>query len=150
MGGEAVGKKLYVGEVLGFNLEPFNKIKPRKISIDQQMNSVELLTDDVIAFQFDFQEQNQFPREVKTLELRVQKSGKCFGIIQWVSLQLVDEIIFENHPVKQIAESAWYPMFYPFYEPLNFLKNQVIQIQATHNRISPNFKLSAIDGIPFN
>jgi hypothetical protein len=150
VGGEAVGKKLYVGEVLGFNLEPFNKIKPRKISIDQQMNSVELLTDDVIAFQFDFQEQNQFPREVKTLELRVRKPGKCFGIIQWVSLQLVDEIIFENHPVKQIAESAWHPMFYPFYKPLNFLKNQVIQIQATHNRTSPNFKLSAIDGIPFN
>ena len=150
VGGEAVGKKLYVGEVLGFNLEPFNKIKPRKITIDQQMNSIELLTDDVIAFQFDFQEQNQFPREVKTLELRVRKSGKCFGIIQWVSLQLVDEIIFENHPVRQIAESAWYPMFYPFYKPLNFLKNQVIQIQATHNRTSPNFKLSAIDGIPFN
>ena len=100
VGGEAVGKKLYVSEVLGFNLEPFNKIKPRKITIDQQMNSIELLTDDVIAFQFDFQEQNQFPREVKTLELRVRKSGKCFGIIQWVSLQLVDEIIFENHPVN--------------------------------------------------
>ena len=78
VGGEAIGKKLYVGEVLGFNLEPFNKIKPRKISIDQQMNSVELLTDDVIAFQFDFQEQNQFPREVKTLELRVRKTWKVF------------------------------------------------------------------------
>ena len=114
------------------------------------MNSVELLTDDVIAFQFDFQEQNQFPREVKTLELRVRKSGECFGIIQWVSLQLVDEIIIENHIVKQIAVSAWHPMFYPFYKPLNFLKNQVIQIQAPHNRTSPNFKLSAIDGIPFN
>lgn len=150
VGGEALGKKLYVGEVLGFNLEPFNKIKPRKISIDQQMNSVELLTDDVIAFQFDFQERNQFPREVKTLELQVRKPGKCFGIIQWVSLQLVDDIIFENHPIKQIAESAWHPMFYPFYKPLNFMKDQVIQIQATHNRTSPNFKLSAIDGIPFD
>ena len=150
VGGEAVGKKLYVGEVLGFNLEPFNKIKPRKISIDQQMNSVELLTDDVIAFQFDFQEQNQFPREVRTLELKLQRTGKCFGIIQWVLLQLVDEIIFENHPVKQVAESAWYPMFYPFYKPLNLTKNQVIQIQATHNRTSANFKLIAIDGVPFH
>ena len=150
VGGEALGKKLYVGEVLGFNLEPFNKIKPRKITIDQQMNSVELLTNDVAAFQFDFQKQDQFPREVRTLELKVQKDGKCFGIIQWVLLQLVDEITFENHPVKQVAESAWFPMFYPFYKPLSLLKNQVIHIQATHNRTSPNFKLMAIDGIPFH
>ena len=150
VGGEAIGKKLYIGEVLGFNLEPFNKIKPRKISIDQQMNSVELFTDDVIAFRFNFQEQDQFPREVRTLELKLQKTGKCFGIIQWVSLRLVDEIIFENHPVKQVAESAWHPMFYPFYKPLNLLKNQVIHIQATHNRTSANFKLIAIDSIPFS
>ena len=150
VGGEAIGKKLYIGEVLGFNLEPFNKIKPRKISIDQQMNSVELLTNDAIAFQFDFQEKDEFPREVRTLELKVQKTGKCFGIIQWVSLRLVDEIIFENHPVKQVAESAWHPMFYPFYKPLNLLKNQVIHIQATHNRTSANFKLIAIDSIPFS
>ena len=150
VGGEAIGKKLYIGEVLGFNLEPFNKIKPRKISIDQQMNSVELLTNDAIAFQFDFQEKDEFPREVKTLELKVQKTGKCFGIIQWVLLRLVDEIIFENHPVKQVAESAWHPMFYPFYKPLNLLKNQVIHIQATHNRTSANFKLIAIDSIPFS
>ena len=150
VGGEAIGKKLYIGEVLGFNLEPFNKIKPRKISIDQQMNSVELLANDAIAFQFDFQEKDEFPREVRTLELKVQKTGKCFGIIQWVSLRLVDEIIFENHPVKQVAESAWHPMFYPFYKPLNLLKNQVIHIQATHNRTSANFKLIAIDSIPFS
>ena len=149
VGGEAIGKKLYIGDVLGFNLEPFNKIKPRKISIDQQMNSVELFTNDAIAFQFNFQEQDQFPREVKTLELKLQKTGKCFGIIQWVLLRLVDEIIFENHPVKQVAESAWHPMFYPFYKPLNLTKNQVIQIQATHNRTSANFKLIAIDGVPF-
>ena len=150
VGGEAIGKKLYIGEVLGFNLEPFNKIKPRKISIDQQMNSVELLTNDAIAFQFDFQEKDEFPREVRTLELKVQKTGKCFGIVQWVLLRLVDEIIFENHPVKQVAESAWHPMFYPFYKPLNLLKNQVIHIQATHNRTSANFKLIAIDSIPFS
>ena len=150
VGGEAIGKKLYIGKVLGFNLEPFNKIKPRKISIDQQMNSVELLTNDAIAFQFDFQEKDEFPREVKTLELKVQKTGKCFGIIQWVLLRLVDDIIFENHPVKQVAESAWHPMFYPFYKPLNLLKNQVIHIQATHNRTSANFKLIAIDSIPFS
>ncbi len=149
VGGEAIGKKLYIGKVLGFNLEPFNKIKPRKISIDQQMNSVELLTNDAIAFQFDFQEQDHFPREVGTLELKVQKSGECFGIIQWVLLRLVDDIVFENHPVKQVAESAWHPMFYPFYKPLNLVKNQVIHIQATHNRTSANFRLIAIDGIPF-
>ena len=149
VGGEAIGKKLYIGDVLGFNLEPFNKIKPRKISIDQQMNSVELFTNDAVAFQFNFQEKDQFPREVRTLELKLQRTGKCFGIIQWVLLQLVDEIIFENHPVKQVAESAWHPMFYPFYKPLNLTKNQVIQIQATHNRTSANFKLIAIDGVPF-
>ena len=113
------------------------------------MNSVELFTNDAVAFQFNFQEKDQFPREVKTLELKLQKTGKCFGIIQWVLLRLVDEIIFENHPVKQVAESAWYPMFYPFYKPLNLTKNQVIQIQATHNRTSANFKLIAIDGVPF-
>ena len=150
VGGDAVGKKLYVGEVLGFNLEAFNKIKPRKITIDQQMNSVKLLTNDVVAFEFDFQKQDQFPREVKTLELKVQKAGKCFGIVQWVLLQLVDGITFENHPVEQVAESAWYPMFYPFYKPLSLTKNQIIRIQATHNRTSPNFKLIAIDGIPFH
>ena len=30
------------------------------------MNSVELLTNDAIVFQFDFQEKDEFPREVRT------------------------------------------------------------------------------------
>ena len=64
-GGEAVGKKLHVGEVLGFNLELFNKIKPRETSIDQQMNPVELLTDDVIAFQFVFKNKISFLEKLR-------------------------------------------------------------------------------------
>ena len=150
VGGESIGKKLYVGKVLGLNLEPFNKIKPQKLSIDQQMNCVELLSDDVTAFEFDFQKEDRFPQEIKTLELRVQHSGKCFGIIQWVFLRLFEEIIFENHPIKQAEESAWHPMFYPFCKPVDLVKNQVIHIQAMHNRIAPVFKLISIDGIPVN
>ena len=150
VGGESIGKKLYVGKVLELNLEPFNKIKPQKISIDQQMNCVELLSSDAIAFEFDFQKGDRFPQEIKTLELRVQHSGKCFGIIQWVLLRLFDEIIFENHPINQIEESAWHPMFFPFYKPLDLVKNQVIHVQAMHNRITPVFKLISIDEIPVN
>ena len=67
-----------------------------------------------------------------------------------MSLTTLDMKIFAKmDPVKQVAESAWHPMFYPFYKPLNLTKNQVIQIQATHNRTSANFKLIAIDGVSF-
>ncbi len=146
IGGESIGKKLYVGKVLGLDLSEFNQIKRKKISIDQQMNRLEMYATDTEAFNFNFYREKYFPPEIKVLEIPVTKSGKCYGFAQWVRLHLLKDIVFENHPIHQPAESAWFPMFYPFLNPINLKKGQVARVKAIHDRNIPIFELTGIDG----
>ena len=126
-------------------MRKFNSITSKKRILSTNDYDVELLTDDVEAFNFDFNGNNYFPPEQKTLRVSIIKAGKCYGIIQWNRLQMDATIVFENHPSIKTPASAWRQVAYILDKPINVEPNQTAVITATHKRVVPWFALENIE-----
>jgi len=80
----------------------------RKQFVSRNNLSIQLLTDETCAFFFDFVNTDRFPSsERKTIEVSVRQPGRCYGIIQWIRLEMDDTVVFENHPSVKNPASSW-------------------------------------------
>jgi protein arginine N-methyltransferase 7 len=143
-GGDDIGRFILVDNVNGFNLSKFNKIRSKKRLFNASFYNIELLSNTEDAFIFDFMDESHFLPEKKTLEMPVQTEGKCYGIIQWIHLQMDDTITFENNPLNKTIVSGWAHVVYLFDTPLYVRANQVIKISAIHDRNAPWFALESV------
>ena len=143
-GGDHIGKSMFVDNVNGFDLSKFNRITSKKIAFDANFFDVKFLSNTVNAFTFDFMEKNYFPPEEKFLDLQVITSGKCYGVMQWIHMQMDDTFTFENNPLAKTVASGWTHVFYLFDTPLNVTAKQVVKISAAHDRNIPWFTLESV------
>ena len=143
-GGEHIGKNIMVDDVSGFDMRKFNSVTSKQRHLRTNDYDIELLTDDVEAFNFDFNRNNYFPPEQKTLRVSTITAGKCYGIIQWNRLQMDDSIVFENHPSIKTPASGWKHVVYILGMPIIVEPNQIVVITAMHNRIIPWFAFENI------
>jgi len=140
-GGEDIGSNLLVGDSCGFDLRHFNSIIARKQFVYRNDLPIELLTEGVEAFRFDFAQDSFFPSEGKTLRLPITAPGRCLGIIQWIRLEMGNELTFENHPVVKTPASSWQSCVHVFAAPLHLEANEVAVVSAFHDRLAPWFSL---------
>lgn len=139
-GGTDIGKNIRVEEVYGFDLSRFNRLVAQKQYVHRSDLNIELLTDDTSSFSFDFVKTDRFPpEETMVIDVPVRKGGRCCGIIQWIKLEMDDEVIFENHPSIKNPSMGWQYCVYIFPKAIDILPGQVAIISATHNRNSPWF-----------
>lgn len=144
-GGDAIAGNLVVGEACGFDLRQFNAIVPRRQTIARSDLAIEMLSADTEAFRFDFAAPDLAPPESKLLRIPVTAAGRCHGIIQWIRLEMIKDIVFENHPAVKAAASGWTRCAYVFASPLEVRPGQVVRVSAGHNRVFPWFELQRID-----
>jgi hypothetical protein len=142
VGGDALGSNLFVGESFGFDLRDFNAIHPKKRPLYREDLAPLLLSDAVEAFRFDFAGQSAFPAERKRLQLRASQGGRCYGVIQWIRIELGEGIRFENHPARPRAVSNWQHTIYGFDEPMELAPGAAVAITAQHDRARPWFELA--------
>lgn len=146
-GGEALGDNLVVEDVYGFDLHAFNGIVPRRQTVSRDDLDVQMLSDDVEAFRFDFEGQSSWPAETKTLHIPIRSSGRCYGIIQWIRLQMDANTTFENHPRTRAPASSWVRCAYLLPMPVNVTAGQVAIVTAMHNRICPWFSVERFESL---
>ncbi|MEQ1600089.1 MAG: tetratricopeptide repeat protein, partial [Methylotenera sp.] len=98
--GDDIKRNLIVEDSFGFNLQRFNSIVSSKRMIARNDLDIELLSDGVAAFSFDFEGGIDSPAQTKTVEIKVKKSGICYGLVQWMQLDMNGDqkVMFENHP----------------------------------------------------
>ncbi|WP_395686208.1 50S ribosomal protein L11 methyltransferase [Caenimonas koreensis] len=142
VGGDTLGKNLYVDESFGFDLRAFNAINPRKRPIYREDLAPTLMSDAVEAFQFDFQNESNFPAAQKNIDITSTQAGLCYGVIQWIRVDMVEGVRFENHPGQPRAVSNWQHTIYSFMEPVQLVAGDVVAINATHDRTRPWFELA--------
>lgn len=142
VGGDALGRNFHVGESFGFDLHEFNAIQPRKRPLYREDLAPVLLSAPVEAFRFDFMKQSSFPAERKVLQVPVAQPGRCYGLIQWIRIELAAGIVYENHPSRPRAVSNWQHTIYGFDEPLQLQAGSVVQVRAWHDRARPWFALA--------
>ena len=142
--GADIEKNLWVDEVYGFDLRPFNEIVTKKQDVYRNDLNIEFLTDETSAFLFDFQNIENFKAEKKRIAVPVRKAGRCCGLIQWIQLDMNEEVTFENNPLVKVPASGWQHVVYLFQSPINVVPGQIARITATHNRSCPWFFLESI------
>ena len=145
--GDDIRRNLIVEDSFGFNLQHFNTIVSNKRMIARNDLNIELLSDDIEAFNFDFEGEEYFPRQSKTLRIPVKTAGRCYGIVQWMQLDMNGDqkVMFENHPSQTSKVSNWQQCAYLFDKPINVLADQVVVINAAHDRAVPWFYLDKVD-----
>jgi tetratricopeptide (TPR) repeat protein len=143
VGGDDLGRVLHVKDPFGFDLRQFNAITPKKLPMFREDIELELLSDDVAAFRFDFVNDSQYPAEQKTLELTATGAGLCYGVIQWIGLEMDSQTNYQNHPSVKRAVSGWQHLVYRFDEPIQLTPGQRVRIFAAHDRATPWFDLAA-------
>ena len=102
---------------------------------------IELLSDGLAAFDFDFENESHFPSQSKTLRIPVKTAGRCYGLVQWMRLDMTGDkkIVFENHPSQTSKVSNWQQCAYLFNAPIELHAGQVVVVNAAHNRAVPWF-----------
>ncbi|MEI7567892.1 MAG: tetratricopeptide repeat protein [Alcaligenaceae bacterium] len=142
MGGEAAGKYLRVEHGHGFDLSHFNSIASKKIPFYREDIALTPMSMPVDAFRFDFMNQDSYPAEEKILELTATTKGLCYGVVQWIRIELDTTTIWENPPTDIRSTTAWQRTIYRFDQPLPLTKGMVVKIAASHDRASPWFDLA--------
>lgn len=145
-GGDDMRRNLMVDDSFGFNLQRFNGLVSNKRMIARNDLDIEMLSDPVAAFAFDFEQDNSFPAQSRTLEITAKAAGRCYGIIQWIRLQMDKDTLFENHPAERTPVSNWQQCAYVFDRPVDLKRGQVVVISAAHDRTVPWFFLDKVTG----
>jgi tetratricopeptide (TPR) repeat protein/precorrin-6B methylase 2 len=111
-----------------FDISQFNLITGQKfhLNLREQPN---FLSEPKIAFEINLSELKSIKTREKTIEFEVTKSGRCLGIIQWLGLQIFEEIKYENKPGETI--SHWSTPLYCFEKPTDLKVGEKIQVKAT-------------------
>jgi type II protein arginine methyltransferase len=142
MGGEAAGQYLRVESSHGFDLSRFNLIASKKIPFYREDIALTPMSAPVDAFRFDFMNQDAYPAEDKILALTATTEGLCYGVVQWIRLELDATTVWENNPTDIRSTTAWQRTVYRFDQPLQLTQGMVVKIAASHDRASPWFDLA--------
>ena len=141
--GDDIKRNLLVEDSFGFNLQGFNKIVSNKRMIARNDLNIELLSDGIEAFNFDFEGEDDFPAQSKSLQIKAKTAGMCYGLVQWMRLDMNGDqkVLFENHPSQTSKVSNWQQCAYLFDAPIEVKAGQVVVVNAAHNRAVPWFWL---------
>ncbi len=144
--GDDIKQNLIVDDSFGFKLQRFNSVVSKKRMIARNDLTIELLSDGIEAFNFDFEGEDYFPAQSKNLRIPVQTAGRCYGLVQWMRLDMNGDkkMMFENHPSQTSKVSNWQQCAYLFDAPIDVKVDQVVVVNAAHNRAVPWFWLDQI------
>jgi type II protein arginine methyltransferase len=137
VGGAAVETLVNVGTVSGFDLSPMNEFRPRRMYLSAGFSGFEAMSEPVELFDFDFRAAAGHPAAKRVLSIEVTRGGLCFGVIQWIRLQLYQDIAYENRPGAGQGPTSWQPILHTFVDPLRVAPGEIVQITAWHNREHP-------------
>ena len=133
-GGEDIGKNIYTENFEKINLKKFNNIIPRKHVVHREDLNIDLLSNPLEAFRFDFVNKNTFLPESKKIEIKTIKNGKCYGVIQWIKMEMNNGLKYENNPENLTKASGWQRILYNFDSPIELSSNQKLIIEGKHDR----------------
>jgi type II protein arginine methyltransferase len=131
-GGPTLEGYLFVDRAAGFTLAPFNDFAPPRVNLDAGRIPHDVLSDDFELFRFDFTKP-LLSTDRKVIDVVAEKPGRCIGIVQWLRLDLADEICYENRPRGGASIDGWWQMIYRFDEAVELKAGDHVRVLAQHN-----------------
>jgi predicted nicotinamide N-methyase len=122
-----------MGEVMGFDLSPFNLLAPPTVMSAAGGGHFDAYSEPVEVFRFDLNASRHPDRERRRVEIDVTKDGLVQGFMQWNWMDFGDGIVFENRPP---LESCWVPVIHLFPEAISVRKGDLLCLAAEHDQVN--------------
>jgi 16S rRNA G966 N2-methylase RsmD len=133
-GGETLKGLLFVGNIKGFDLVPFNDFAPPSMGVLLDHFPHETLSGDVTLLRFDLKGK-RFPMESRTVPVPVTRAGEAIGVVQWIKLELDALTSYDNRPSPEAPFNGhWTQILYRFPRPLRVNAGDVVPLSVKHNR----------------
>lgn len=124
----------HVKTASGFNVSRFNALAPHRVPLHGTMTDWTRLSDDVELVSVDFT-QPKLPGAKRKISLPVSASGRATGVVQWMRIDLIDDITFSNHP-DDYHDGGWLQVLHTFPQPIDVVAGQTIELVVGHDRSS--------------
>ena len=120
-----------IGTVEGLDLGLFNRHAARAFNLATDHRKLALRSAACDLFRFDFQNARPFPEPRASVRANAA-GGRVNGIVQWIRLELDDDVAYENAPGEG-ARSHWPAIFHPFDEAVEPAAGAGIAIHGWHD-----------------
>jgi hypothetical protein len=91
------------------------------------------LSPDVELLRFELT-QREFHMTGREVALPVMRTGMCYGVAQWLRLDLDDEVQYSNRPGGPGRSGHWPIIIYRFPMPMIVSPGETLRVFAGHDR----------------
>ena len=131
---EALSGYAFVGHVSGFDVSPFGALAAQRLPVHGAMTSWRRLSGDIDLLRIDLSAR-EHPAEIRKIPVPVLKDGVAVGIVQWMKVDLADEVTFSNHP-DDPSNGGWLQVLHTFPQPIRVSAGEQLDVMVGHDRTS--------------
>jgi type II protein arginine methyltransferase len=92
----------------------------------------DVLSDDFEAYHLDLARPPLQP-EKRVFDVVATKPGRCFGVAQWLRLDLIEGLTYENRPNPNATIDGWGHILHRFAKPIDLKAGDHVRLSVQHN-----------------
>jgi type II protein arginine methyltransferase len=131
---ETLSHYTHVEDVSGFDLSPFNTLAPLRLPLHGTMTDWTRLSGDFDIAAIDLTSRKH-AAEIHRISIPVSGNGIAVGIVQWMSIDLIDGVVFHNHP-DEYHDGGWLQLLHTFPQPIEVFAGGHIELVLGHDKTS--------------
>jgi hypothetical protein len=116
----------------GFDVSRFNRLAPLRLPIHGTMTEWSRLSGDFEIASLDLTSAAHEP-ELRAVSIPVTAAGTAVGVVQWMQVDLIDDIVFDNHP-DGYHDGGWLQVLHVLPEPMAVEAGSVVDFLLGHDR----------------
>jgi type II protein arginine methyltransferase len=123
----------FVDRAVGFTAAAFNDFAQPNMGLQVNCVPHDVLSDDFEVFRFDLTRPPN-PTATREIDVVATRPGRCFGVVQWIRLDLGAGLLYENRPGPNATIDGWGHMLHHFSRPIWLNAGDRLRLMAQHNR----------------
>ncbi|MCR6646058.1 MAG: tetratricopeptide repeat protein [Terricaulis sp.] len=127
VGGEYIAYLLGLNTACGFDVSSFAKLKPWQQAIPGKI-AYEAFSDEFALLDYNFNDISTLQPADTIVEAPIVAPGLCYGVLQWLRLDLAPGVSYENHPMDTV--SVWNKRLYSFPAPVDVAVGDVLKLRV--------------------
>ncbi len=132
-GGPALEGYFFVDRAAGFTIAAFNDFARMKMELQVNCVPHDVLSDDFEAYHLDLT-RPPLPASKRVIDIVAIRPGRCFGVVQWLHLDLAEGLVYENRPNPNATIDGWGHMLYRFSKPIDLEAGDHVRLAVQHSR----------------
>ncbi|WP_298240039.1 tetratricopeptide repeat protein [uncultured Bradyrhizobium sp.] len=129
---ETLAAYSHVKMASGFDVSRFNSLAPLRLPVHGTMTEWTRLSNDFEIASLNLTSAAHEP-ELQVVSIPVIASGTAVGVVQWMHVDLIDEVVFTNHP-DGYHDGGWLQVLHVLPRPMPVEAGSVVDLLLGHDR----------------